>query len=54
MMLVAVLITAAGVASLFLPRQVAAPSFWCGILASPVFLVLGTVSLVAGRGALGG
>jgi hypothetical protein len=54
MMLAAVLVTAAGVASLFLPRQVAAPSFWCGILAAPVFLVLGTVSLVAGKGALGG
>ncbi|GAA2220976.1 hypothetical protein GCM10010413_10590 [Promicromonospora sukumoe] len=54
MMLAAVLITAAGVVSLFLPRQVAAPSFWCGILAAPVFLVLGAVSLVAGQGALAG
>jgi hypothetical protein len=54
MMLAAVLVTAAGVASLLLPRQVAAPSFWSGVLAAPVFLVLGTVSLVAGRAALGG
>lgn len=54
MLLAAVLITAAGVASLFLPRQIAALSFWCGVLAAPVFLVLGTVSLVAGRSALGG
>lgn len=54
LMLAAVLITVAGVASLFLPRRVAAPSFWCGILASPVFLALGTISLVAGRGALAG
>lgn len=54
MLLAAVLITAAGVVSLFLPRQVAAPSFWCGIMAAPVFLVLGTVSLVTGQGALAG
>ncbi|MFJ3404099.1 hypothetical protein [Promicromonospora sp. NPDC090134] len=53
LMLAAVLITVAGVVSLFLPSRVAAPSFWCGILASPVFLVLGTISLVAGRSALG-
>lgn len=50
MMLAAVLITAAGVAALFLPRTVAAPSFWCGVLAAPIFLLLGTVALVAGVG----
>ncbi len=54
LMLAAALVTAAGVASLVPPRRIAAPSFWCGILAAPVFLVLGAVSLVAGRGALGG
>jgi hypothetical protein len=52
MVLAAVLITAAGVAALFLPRTIAAPSFWCGVLAAPIFLVLGTIALVAGVGAL--
>lgn len=40
----AVLVTAAGVAALFLPRRIAAPSFWCGILGAPVFLTLGTTA----------
>lgn len=53
-MVAAVLITAVGVAALFLPRSVAAPSFWCGILAGPIYLVLGAWALVAGLGALDG
>lgn len=51
-MLAAVLITFAGVASTLLPRSVAAPSFWCGVLAAPIFLVIGAFSLVAALGAL--
>jgi hypothetical protein len=51
-MLAAVLITAAGVAALFLPRDGIAPSFWCGILAAPIFLALGVVALVTGANAL--
>ena len=47
----AALITVAGVVSFFLPRRIAAPSFWCGILAAPTFLVLGAVALV-GRGSV--
>ena len=53
-MVAAVLLTAAGVAAAFLPQRIAAPSFWCGILAAPIFLLLGTISLVAGIGALNG
>jgi hypothetical protein len=52
MMVVAVLVTAAGVAALLLPREGNASSFWCGILSAPVFLVIGTIALVAGAGAL--
>ncbi|GAA3201009.1 hypothetical protein [Microbacterium terregens] len=52
-LLAALLITAAGVAAVLLPHKTAAPSFWCGILAAPIFLILGTVALVAGNGALG-
>lgn len=51
-MLAAVLITAAGIAALLLPTQAMAPSFWCGILAGPVFVVLGAVALTAGLGAI--
>lgn len=54
MIVAGVLITAAGVAALFVPRRAAAPSFWCGLLAAPVFVVLGAVSLIAGAGALSG
>lgn len=39
----AVLITAAAVAAALLPREHCAPSFWCGILAGPIFLVVGTI-----------
>ncbi|MCR2808239.1 MULTISPECIES: hypothetical protein [unclassified Microbacterium] len=52
-LIAALLITAAGAAALFLPRTSVAPSFWCGILAAPIFLILGTVALVAGIPALG-
>ncbi|SDG47922.1 hypothetical protein [Microbacterium pygmaeum] len=52
-MVAAILITAVGIVVLFLPREVAAPSFWCGILSGPVFLGIGTWALVAGLGALG-
>ena len=54
LVLAAVLATAAGIAALVLPRSNASPSFWCGILAAPVFVVLGTISLVAGATALNG
>jgi hypothetical protein len=47
-----ILVTAAGVAALFLPRKACAPSFWCGVLAGPVFVVLGAIALFAGRAAL--
>lgn len=46
-MLTALLVLAAGVAALFGSREVAAPSFWAGILAAPVFLALGAISLTA-------
>ncbi len=52
MLVAAVLVTAAGVAALRLPRQNNASSFWCGILGAPVFLVVGTICLVAGATAL--
>lgn len=47
-MVAAVLITAAGVVALFLPSKVAAPSFWCGIVAGPIFVALGTAALIVG------
>lgn len=49
--LVGVLVTIAGVAALFLPRESAAPSFCCGILAGPVYVVFGAIALVTARGA---
>jgi hypothetical protein len=48
----AVLLTAVGVVAFFLPRRVAAPSFWCGVLGGPVFLAVGATTLVAGLGAI--
>lgn len=54
LLVAALLITAAGVAALLLPRTVAAPSFWCGILAAPIFLVLGVIFLAAGDRAASG
>jgi hypothetical protein len=35
-----------------MPSRIAAPSFLCGILAAPILLILGTIALVAGAGAL--
>lgn len=52
MMIAAVLVTAAGVAAFFLPHKNIASSFWCGILATPVLLVVGTIALVAASTAL--
>lgn len=52
LMLAAILLTAVGVAALFLPRTIAAPSFWCGALGGPVFLAVGVTSLVAALGAV--
>lgn len=50
LMLAAVLlVVVAGVA--FALRGRAAPSFWCGVLAAPVFLLLGLWSLLAGLAA---
>ncbi|SFR88981.1 hypothetical protein SAMN04487846_0300 [Microbacterium sp. cf046] len=51
-MIAAILITAVGVAAAFLPQRIAAPSFWSGILAAPIFLLLGAIALVAGASAL--
>lgn len=53
-LVVGVLVTISGVAAFFLPRGVAAPSFWCGILAGPVYVVFGAIALFAARAALGG
>jgi hypothetical protein len=52
--LVGVLVTIVGVVALFLPRRVAAPSFWCGILAGPVYVVFGAIALLTARAALAG
>lgn len=52
-MVTAVLITAAGVAALYLPRRIAAPSFWAGVLAAPIFLAVGAISLAGAMSALG-
>lgn len=45
-------LTAVAVSAFVLPREIAAPSFWCGILGAPVFLGVGLWCLLAGRGAL--
>ena len=46
------LTTIIAVLAFFLPRELAAPSFWCGILGAPVLLAIGLWCLLAGRGAL--
>lgn len=46
------LITLIAIVAFFLPRGLAAPSFWCGLLGAPVFLVIGLWCLVAGRSAM--
>lgn len=43
MFVTAVLITAAAIAAAVLPRTRCAPSFWCGILAGPIFLAVAVV-----------
>ncbi|QAY59797.1 hypothetical protein ET475_07200 [Microbacterium protaetiae] len=48
------LITAIAIIAAFLPREVAAPSFWCGLFAAPIFLAIGAWCLIAGRSALTG
>ncbi len=50
LLLAAVLLVAAAAAAIAL-RGRAAPSFWCGVLAAPVFVVLGAWSLLTGLGA---
>ena len=52
LMLAAVLLTGVGIAAFFLPRRIAAPSFWCGALGGPVFLSVGLASLLAGLAAI--
>lgn len=36
-----------------MPDEYAARSFWCGLLAAPVLLVVGTIGLIAGLAAFG-
>jgi len=47
----AVLLTVIAIVAAFLPRDFAAPSFWCGLLGAPVFLAVGAWCLIAGRAA---
>ncbi|GAA1855951.1 hypothetical protein [Brevibacterium marinum] len=49
--LAAVVLTLIAVVAYFLPRDLAAPSFWCGLLGAPVFLAIGLWCLLAGRNA---
>lgn len=51
---VGLLVTAVGIIAFFLPRGIAAPSFWCGVLAGPVYVVFGAIALFTARSALGG
>ena len=46
------LLTIVAVVAFILPRETAAPSFWCGILGAPVFFGIGLWCLLAGRSAL--
>jgi hypothetical protein len=46
------LLTALAIVAAFLPRDFAAPSFWCGLIGAPIFLAIGAWCLVAGRSAL--
>lgn len=50
--LAGLLLTIVAVVVFILPRETAAPSFWCGILGAPVFLGIGLWCLLAGRSAL--
>lgn len=49
---VAALVTIAAVVAAFPPLKIAARSFWCGILAGPVFLTAGAVSFFAANSVL--
>lgn len=49
---VAILVTLAAVFAAFPPLKIAARSFWCGIIAGPVFLAAGTISYVGALSAL--
>lgn len=46
------LLTITAVLAFVLPREIAAPSFWCGLLGAPVFFGIGLWCLLAGRSAL--
>ncbi|HHX46815.1 Uncharacterised protein [Brevibacterium casei] len=50
--LAGLLLTIVAVLAFVLPRDTAAPSFWCGILGAPVFLGIGLWCLLAGYSAL--
>jgi hypothetical protein len=50
--LAAVLLTIIAALAFVLPRELAAPSFWCGMLGAPIFLGIGLWCLLAGRSAL--
>jgi len=43
------LITAIAIVAAFVPLEIAARSFWCGVLGAPVFLAIGAWCYVAGR-----
>ncbi len=47
LLLAAVLLSAAAIAAMLLPRERCAPSFWCGIIGGPIFLAIGTVCALA-------
>lgn len=46
------LLTIIAVLAFVLPRDIAAPSFWCGVFGAPVFLGIGLWCLLAGSRAL--
>lgn len=50
--LAGVLITLIAVVAFLLPKGIAAPSFWCGLIGAPVFLAIGLWCLLAGRTAM--
>jgi hypothetical protein len=50
---VASLLTAVGVSGFFVSRRLATPSFWCGVLAAPIFLAVGAWALVTGLSVAG-
>lgn len=48
--LTGVLVTAVAVVAALVPIAPAARSFWCGVLAAPILLVVGGICLVLGLG----